>query len=1382
VHRRRRSTEIKATARGVIGYRALLRGRCARRATLIVAALAGAALLSAAPALAAPAAPEHVLSFSFGGEGTGAGELLSPGGVAVSPATNDVYVADSGNHRIDEFEADGTFIRAWGWGVADGLPTLETCTALLGCQQGLAGSAPGQFESPATIAIDDSAGPSAGDVYVGDTADNLITKFTATGELIESWGVEGQLNGSTTSLGSLAPLAGVAVDSSGELYAMTGGEETRQLFKFTQAGGFLEESEMPKLNLADGLAINQEGDLFKVNFEGSVQELTATDGDVGTVTSRSNATGVAVDRATGDLYVDAGDAIEQYVFEGGSVKEAGGPACPVEPEIGCAATESFGVGDLEAGASVGVNSSDETLYVVDNADTRIVAFVTGVVTGKSSARRTTAAVLNGTVEPKGSQLTACRFEYVTKAAFEATGFSDLSSGGEAPCVPPAAAIPPDSEAHAVSAEITGLKGGEEYDFRLAAGSAKSGLIHGNAQSLTTAAPPSVIPGSAAARNLTASSVDLEAQVNPDNGGTTYRIEYGPSTAYSSSVPVPEASIGEGEAAVRVTQHVTGLSPNTTYHWRVVATNSAGSTAGADHTFIYDETGPGLPDGRAYEMVTPPNKNGALIGNYPFDFPPQVSADGSRVILGAVQCFASSAACTVTRQSIGALYAFTRDPAGWSATSLAPPASEVETTTYVTASADTGMALFSGPTPPNFEDDFYARQPDGEFVDIGPLSPPAAGRNLLATQSAKVAANADFSHVVFQTEPVWSFSVGRPGLATTLLEYDGANSTEPAPVGVSGGLGSDDQIDACSTILPNLPPDSDLSADGRVVYFAAQPCGSGTGSNAAQPVPVAELYARVDGGEAAVHTVSISEPRAPQAPAEPSSECTSLACHEDTSPANEASDWRMAEFGGTSNDGSKVLFASAQQLTDTATQDPNEGDSQSSCHEATGENGCNLYLYDFALPSGHRLLDISHGSGAIPGGPRVQGVLAFSSDGSHAYFVAKGVLTAAPRAACVAELSAEARALEETSKEGRCRAKEGAENVYVYERDEQHPEGHLAFIASLDEELPNGERLNVHLGSPSNVTPDGQFLVFTAADELTADDTRPDTHADGALQVFRYDAANEGLIRVSIGERGFNDDGNAGAGNAFIVPGERGYVAPGLEAPGERRLDPTMSDDGSRIFFMSPVALAPGALSSVVIGEGGEIHYAENVYEWEQAGVGSCPASQAGGCVFLISDGRDTTTAPAGEACIPSISSVCLIGSDASGANVFFATADPLLPADGDTELDLYDARICEPQNGNPCIAAAPSTTPCLGEACHGTPPPTPSLVSPGSASFNGSGNLAPATPAKPLTRAQKLAKALKACKKDKRKAKRKGCEASARRKYGPLKKAKRSSNDRRAKS
>jgi hypothetical protein len=517
----------------------------------------------------------------------------------------------------------------------------------------------------------------------------------------------------------------------------------------------------------------------------------------------------------------------------------------------------------------------------------------------------------------------------------------------------------------------------------------------------------------------------------------------------------------------------------------------------------------------------------------------------------------------------------------------------------------------------------------------------------------------------------------------------------------------------------------MSADGRTVYFTAPACESGTGANAHTPVPVDEVFARIDNSEPDAHTVAISQPEA-LPPAAPNHECVTPACVENT---NNPGQFRDAQFKGASADGSKVFFLSPQQLTDGASEDPNPSDSARNrgCSEAGG-SGCNLYEYDFSSPVGERLVDVSAGD-LSGGGPRVQGVMADGGDGSHVYFVARGVLTAVANG-------------------GGQIAQDGAENLYVFERDAAHPAGRVAFIAVLPEadhrEWADGQAP----GEPANVTPDGRFLVFTSSGALTPDMTR----SDGAQQVFRYDAQTGELVRVSIGEHGFNDNGNGGVGSARIVfPDKTSFDQAGVV-----RTDPTMSHDGAFVFFMSPVGLTPGALDSVPIAntERG-VEYAENVYEYHN------------GQVYLISDGRDTSTAPGGI-CLNVPSSVCLLGSDASGANVFFTTADALVAGDGDTQLDVYDARICTA--GEPCIKPTVTPAGCLGEGCHGVPAGAPSLPAAGSASFAGAGNLAPPVSRpvvrpRALSRAQKLARALRVCRAE-RGRRRRACKALARRRYG----------------
>ena len=101
---------------------------------------------------------------TIGGPGSGAGELDSPHGVTLDADEENLYVADTANQRVMQFEVDGTFVRGFGYGVDTGAARFETCTTASTCQAGSPGTAPGQLSSPFKIDFD-----SAGDLYVSSS-------------------------------------------------------------------------------------------------------------------------------------------------------------------------------------------------------------------------------------------------------------------------------------------------------------------------------------------------------------------------------------------------------------------------------------------------------------------------------------------------------------------------------------------------------------------------------------------------------------------------------------------------------------------------------------------------------------------------------------------------------------------------------------------------------------------------------------------------------------------------------------------------------------------------------------------------------------------------------------------------------------------------------------------------------------------------------------------------------------------------------------------------------------------------------------------------------------------------------------------------------------
>ena len=147
----------------------------------------------------------YEFSAIFGSAGSGDGQLNHPADVGVDDSTGDIYVADKGNHRIVKLASSGSFLAAWGWGVSDGSATRQVCTS--GCQAGIAGFGAGQYTSPEYIEVDNSGGPSDGDVYVADGGDSVVQKLDPSGNLVGSWG-----NGGAIDFSADGAIGGIASD------------------------------------------------------------------------------------------------------------------------------------------------------------------------------------------------------------------------------------------------------------------------------------------------------------------------------------------------------------------------------------------------------------------------------------------------------------------------------------------------------------------------------------------------------------------------------------------------------------------------------------------------------------------------------------------------------------------------------------------------------------------------------------------------------------------------------------------------------------------------------------------------------------------------------------------------------------------------------------------------------------------------------------------------------------------------------------------------------------------------------------------------------------------------------------------------------------------
>jgi hypothetical protein len=182
-------------------------------------------------------------------------------------------------------------------------------------------------------------------------------------------------------------------------------------------------------------------------------------------------------------------------------------------------------------------------------------------TSAASAVTGNSATLNGTVNPNGAE-TTWSFEYGTTTNYSTTTPAKSAGNGTKPAK--------------VSVPIKGLSDGTTYHFRLVAKNA-SGTTPGADLTFTTSGPPAVQTGTA--QTVATTSATLTGTVNPLGHPANWHFEYGPTIAYGSTTPNKNA--GGGSTAVSVSAPIAKLTPGTTYHFRIVATSNAGTSAGAD---------------------------------------------------------------------------------------------------------------------------------------------------------------------------------------------------------------------------------------------------------------------------------------------------------------------------------------------------------------------------------------------------------------------------------------------------------------------------------------------------------------------------------------------------------------------------------------------------------------------------------------------------------------------------------------------------------------------------------------------------------------------------------------------------------------------------------
>lgn len=722
-----------------------------RRGAVGCLAVAAGVLLLGAPS--AFAVSKTILTGSIAGSGTNA--LSNPTGVAVDNSTSssahDLYVTDPADARVEKFTASGEFVLMFGKEVNE-TTGGNICTAASGntCKVGVQGSGPGEFLTPTFVAVDGSSGPSAGDVYVGDTGDNVVSKFDSSGKLIASWGSGGQISG-------FGSLYGIAVDPSGHLFVL--GESTSW---YEESGSLHSTFAYPRGSSPAGLAVDAEENLYKVDGSPEVTKFTNTGESLGEPDTGGTSTGLGIDPATNDLYVvEGGSHVNRFALNCGQ---------------GCTPLESFGGTDLSGAQAIAVDGGSGVKYVADTGNGRVAAFesiqLPEVTAGPLTNVNPTGGTLTGHVDPSGAgPVTSCAFEYGLTSAY----------GSTVPCSPDPAASPPGShftEPTDVTADIAGLNPRTTYHFRLVAGNAQGSNPSAD-QTFFIPLPPTVTAESVS--DVHADAASVHAAVNPGGGDTTYVLEYVDDEQFEAS-EFADASqsqrfdAGSGELPKSVTIAASGLKAGTRYHYRVVATNLIETVSGPTRTFTtlpfippindacanahvrQQTTAAQLLDCRAYELVSAPDTGGydvesSLIpGQAPFGGYPE--AEG-RVLYG-VHNGGIPGTGSPTNRGVDP-YVATRGENGWSTKYVGIPADGTPSaapfsSTLIGAGAGLEAFAFGGPSicSPCFENGDTGepvRLPGGSLVQ-GMAGSEEPGPSAKASEVVAKPLSADGSHFVF----------------------------------------------------------------------------------------------------------------------------------------------------------------------------------------------------------------------------------------------------------------------------------------------------------------------------------------------------------------------------------------------------------------------------------------------------------------------------------------------------------------------------------------------------------------------------------------------------------------------------------------------------------
>ncbi len=779
----------------------------------LTASIAAIGVVSALALTPAPAQAEIGPELTrFGEYGTGAGQLrFVGGGIAADPDSGHLFISEWFNNRISEFTSWGEFVKAWGWGVADGSPEAQTCgppqptsepEASL-CQAGTGGDKAGQLDRPTGIAV----GPN-GEVYVFERYNYRVQVFSQAGAFLRMFGGEvnktsgadictaadiaggdecgAGIEGTGPSEFSISALGGTRRDyidiaPDGTVYV---GDQDR-IQKFDEDGNYLSSLPLPEPGPVGALALDPEsGDVYFSYARGLFPANSyRLDENSGAVIYPLPATAPeAIAPAPGGTVYLTDDPV---------------PGANSTPEDNPHLLEIDGLGEEVESCCPSTSKDNEGII--------LPAATTNVVTAAGEADL-----------------------YVVHGSFgQNVAFVEVR--GTPPDKWPPPPVPPEINAQfasAVGSESAVLKAEIDPNF------------------------------------WSDTSYQLEYGTAPCSGGGCQVM---PERQLGAGI-VKKVVTSDGVV-------LSGLEPGTTYHYRFVTESSGGGPVfGPDTSFTTFalpkqvstncpnqalRTGPSaaLADCRAYEMVSPVDKLGADISVFiSSDEKParldQGSASGEKITYSASTAFGDAPSGPYSSQ-----YLSTRGEGGWSTTGISPPRNSGSVLTVFDALdaqfkafaedlssgwvlQDSDLSLAEGSVP-GFANLYRRDNLGGPYEALTTTPPPTLKANLFVPELRGI--SADGKHAVFTVkdkltpDAVASTAINQlyesfeGQLRLVSVKPNGSASTQDSTTGSYTGGIQDNRGDNVAGAV---------SDDGRLIYWSEK---SG------------KLYVRVEGGE----TVAVS---------------------------------------------------------------------------------------------------------------------------------------------------------------------------------------------------------------------------------------------------------------------------------------------------------------------------------------------------------------------------------------------------------------------------------------------------------------------------------------------------------------------------------------------